>query len=288
MTKLTNRMGVLAGATCLAAAGQAGGYLSFEVASLKPSTAGAMDSRTVSGGPGTSSPGQITYTNQPLRQILMNAYGVKADQISGPGWLETERFDISAKVAAGTTNEQANVMMQNLLVDRFHLFLHCEPKEMDAYALTLGRTGAKLAPAATATSPAEAGTPTLGRAGKDGWPALPPGQPGIAATNQNGHVRLRARESPLSDFTRLMASQLGTRVVDQTGLTGKYDFELEFSTEGLVGRLGQALPPPTEAEAQDLPTIFGAVQRLGLKLQKTKAPVEILVIDRIEKVPGEN
>src|SRR5580658_7705186 len=126
----------LAAATATFAAAQT---LSFEVASVKPSPPspdGAIRVM-VRGGPGTSDPGQITYRGRSLKDLISSAYGVKSFQVSGPGWLDTERYDIAAKIPEGTTKEQFNVMMQNLLAERFKLALRREKKEFPLYELTI-------------------------------------------------------------------------------------------------------------------------------------------------------
>ena len=103
----------------------------FEVASVKPAEPSAMGMIRVQmrGGPGTPDPGQLTYTNVSLKNVLTNAYGVKGYQINGPKWLDSERFDITAKIPKGATKEQFKLMLQNLLAERFKLTLHHETKE---------------------------------------------------------------------------------------------------------------------------------------------------------------
>ena len=96
------------------------------------------------GGPGSPDPGQITYSNVSLKQVLTNAYGIKSYQISGPKWLDSERFDIVAKIAMGSTKEQFQMMLQNLLAERFKLAVHHETKELPIYALVVGKGGPKL------------------------------------------------------------------------------------------------------------------------------------------------
>ena len=96
------------------------------------------------GGPGSPDPGQITYSNVSLKQVLTNAYGIKSYQVSGPKWLDSERFDIVAKIAMGATKEQFQMMLQNLLAERFKLAVHHETKELPIYALVVGKGGPKL------------------------------------------------------------------------------------------------------------------------------------------------
>ncbi len=95
------------------------------------------------GGPGTNDPGQTTFTNVPMKFLLTYAYDVKGFQVLGPAWLDSERFDVVAKVPKGATKEQVRMMMQSLLTERFHLALHHESKEMRLEELLVGREWAK-------------------------------------------------------------------------------------------------------------------------------------------------
>jgi hypothetical protein len=162
----------------------------FEVASVKPAApiTGNRIMVMMRGGPGTPDPGQITYTNVSLQNVLINAYGVKGFQISGPGWLDSERYDIVAKVPRGATKEQFMGMLQNLLAERFKLTLHREKKDLPMYALVVGKNGPKLKESVDGPAPKEGGpvdgpATTMGRVtmGKDGFPAMPPASGGRGA-----------------------------------------------------------------------------------------------------------
>jgi len=290
------------------AAAQSGGHpTQFEVASIKPAAPQDMHRMMVGmrGGPGTPDPGQVTYTNVALRNIIMNAYGVKSYQITGPGTLDSERFDVMAKVPKGATKDDLKVMLQNLLAERFQLKLHHDQKELPMYSLVVGKNGPKLKEAAPEDPNAkDDGPPALppgGRlpVGKDGAPVMPKGGRGMMMMITNGRLRLTANGQPISSLADMLSNQLGRPVVDQTGLTGKYDISLEFQPEeGMMmhGPMG-ALPPPSPGpgggdsapDAAAPPNLFTAVQeQLGLKLEPKKGPVDILVIDHIEKAPTEN
>src|SRR5580658_7158857 len=128
--------------------GQATQTLTFELASVKPSAPvppnGGVYFAPPRGGPGTADPGQITWTYATLRGLLMTAYDVKEYQVSGPPWLNTERYDILVKVTEGATKEQVSVMWQNLLAERFGVMLHHEPKEFQVEELVIAKGGHKL------------------------------------------------------------------------------------------------------------------------------------------------
>jgi uncharacterized protein (TIGR03435 family) len=271
----------------------------------------------MSGGPGTPDPGQLTYTNVSLKNILMNAYAVKGYQLSGPKWLDSERFDIVAKIPMGATKEQFRLMLQNLLAERFKLTLHHETKELPMYALVVGKGGAKLkesvdddaAASGAASSPppppgSDGAGPVRLRVGADGMPQLPPGmgKNGMMMMMTNGRLRAVGNRQPVAALTEMLGNQLGYPVVDATGLKANYDFTLDFAPDGLNGPMGMMSPPPPEhdggqggaaptASAPEIggPTIFTALQdQLGLKLEQRKGPVDLLVIDHLEKVPTEN
>ena len=277
----------------------------FEVASVKRSAPPSLGSGMRAGsrgGPGTSDPGQVTYNNVTLKNLLMTAYGVKIYQISGPGWLDTERYDIVAKMPPGATKEQFALMLQNLLASRFKMTLHHETKNLPLYELVVAKNGPKLKQSVddpNAPPPPPPGT--MPAMGKDGVPRVPPG--GAMMTGMNGSFRMGANKQSMSKLAEMLTNQVGSPVVDKTGLTGEYDYTLEFSPEGLPGGgmpagLGLVGPPPPGAGGPpaanaagdpNAPSLFTALQQqLGLKLEQKKGPLDLLVIDRAEKAPTEN
>jgi uncharacterized protein (TIGR03435 family) len=316
--------GLIVSASCAAFGQGAAESPTFEVASVKPAEPqpeGMMRVR-MSGGPGTPDPGQLTYTNVSLKNVLINAYDVNDYQISGPNWLDRERFDIVAKIPQGTTKEQFRLMLQSLLAERFKLALHHETKELPMYALVLGKGGSKLKEAVEedATTPQTAVPPPPPPPGRDeaapvrlkmdadGMPQLPSGmgRNGVIMMTIYGSGGLRTRMvckgQPVSALLATLSSQMGRPVVDATNLKGKYDITLDYAPDGLNGSRIMMPPPPPQhdggdgggppmASAPDAggPTIFTALQeQLGLKLEQRKGPVDLLVIDRVEKVPTEN
>lgn len=305
--------------------GQAGETkLEFEVASIKPWAPPSGGGRGgmmmgMRGGPGSPDPGQIHYSGLPLKFLLANAYDVRPYQVNGPAWLDMERFDIVAKVPPGATKEQVRVMLQNLLADRFGVKLHHDSKESSVYEMVVDKNGPKFKPT---TMPDEAGAPK---------PDGPPPAPGPPKLDKNGfpqldraglimmmnmgpngpRSRMVAKGQTLEQLAQMLGNQLNRPVVDKSGLTGKYDFTLEFAFEPGNGPMGLPMPPgpppggggavagpggpgpvtaPVDSQGGDSgPTIFTAVQeQLGLKLEARKAPLDMLVIDHIEKTPTEN
>ena len=286
----------------------------FDVVSVKvvnPATAAPA----ATGGPGTNDPGRIHYGRTTLLELLMRAYDVATDQVVGPSWIHAligaDTYAIDATMSASTTKEQFRLMLQNMLAQRFHLVVHHETQDFPGYDLVVANGGPKFKEAVPAPGPAA----TSGAAGKDGFPSLPPG-PQVSIVLLPGVQRVKYQERSMADFAYNLEFRIviGTssgydlaakrpRVMDRTGLTGKYDFILTFSCEGCIqGGLvpaGLAEPPapdapPTASATEPVgggaPRIFEAVEeQLGLKLVKVKdIPMDMIVIDRVDKVPTAN
>jgi uncharacterized protein (TIGR03435 family) len=252
----------------------------------------------MNGGPGSSDPGRIHYENVSLKILLTKAYGVQDYQISGPDWLNSEGFDIEAKLPDGATKEQLLVMLQNLLIERFKMSVHRDKKELPTYALLVAKNGPNLKPSAVDPAAPEPGPPT-GRMvmGKDGFPEMRAGGHGVMmAVTMGRGAKMAASQASMQELAERLAELLGRPVTDQTGLTGKYQFELYFSLEGLALSAppgARMAPPPGAVEApsdgESSLTLQTAVQeQLGLRLESRKAPLDIIVIDHIEKAPTEN
>lgn len=266
---------------------------SFEVASIKP--AAPMQSGRIMvgsrGGPGTGEPGQITFTNSSIADLIQSAYDVKSFQVTGPGWLETERFDVIAKVPAGATKAESRIMLQHLLADRFKLVLHRSTKESSLYALLVAKGGPKLKESATESDAEPAHEPGHVRGGMTMM--IAPG----------GRMRMVAAGTTIAKLVDALAMQLDRPIVDMTGLTGTYDITLEFAPDPAImqakmAAMGMPPPPPppdgagpaaSPADSGPLATIFTALpEQLGLRLEARKGPVELLVVDSVEKTPAEN
>ena len=277
--------------------------LRFDVASVRPGGVNPpyapIDAAgEIKGGPGTSDPTRMTFTWVLARRLLVTAFALPLDQISGSDWVmgQNARFDISANVRAGATKEQANEMLLNLLKERFHLTYHREKKDFDLYALVVAKGGPKLRKAAPADGPTPPPPGTIAAPApldRDGFPQLPAGRPGFQGRRENGVIRWTFRmKTPEQLATMLQTALSPSRIADKTGLTGTYDFHLEFSNAGLTGPMGRgaAAPPPGEAEQPDLaPNLFAALEKqLGLKLEKSKTQLDVIVIDHMDKQPTEN
>jgi uncharacterized protein (TIGR03435 family) len=287
--------------------------LQFEVASVKispPPVGGKLPALLgMRGGPGTADPGQLTLGYATMKSLLMQAFGVQAVRISGPAWLDKtdgDHYDIVTKVPSGASKEDAKTMLQNLLVERFGLAFHRETKDLAGYELVVGKNGPKLKESeiGTAPPPPPTGQPFKVETDRNGIPQLPTGRPGmVIGAGPGGRNVTAARQQSISQLASFLEHQLGKPVVDKTGLTGKYDYGFAFDATGLAGEFrppaasapsaqtaGAATAPPAfDASAPSAPSLFTAVQQeLGLRLDQKKVTIELLVVDRVEKVPSEN
>ena len=226
--------------------------------------------------------------------------------MSGPEWLDTERYSIVAKVPAGATKEQVLAMWQNLLASRFQLKLHRETKEIPIYEISVGKGTPKLTPTAKVdTPPPPPSGPVSITRGPDGCPVYPPGRSGTSFMMMPGRFQMCAHGVTLEGLANVLTSQLSRPVIDKSGLSGEFDFRLEFEPEvqtgfmaapvgGGIASAAQSGPPPEGSAPQGMnlepaPPIMTAFQKqLGLKLEAKKAPAEMLTIDKAEKVPTDN
>jgi uncharacterized protein (TIGR03435 family) len=203
--------------------------LTFEAASVRPSApvppTGGVYFGPARGGPGTPDPGQITWSYATMKAMLLTAYDAKNYQISGPAWLDSERYDVIAKVPAGATTEQVRVMWQNLLDERFGLTVHHESKEFQVEELVVARGGPKLKETSwDAATPLPPGPPQI----KNG-DVLSPGVVSTIFPGASVKAHTVAKAQPISQLTTMLSNQLGHPVLDKTGLTGRYDFSLDYT-----------------------------------------------------------
>lgn len=276
----------------------------FDAASVK------LAGPEVQQGPVTKDPGLFRAPRIPMVELLARAFDVNTDQIAGPSWLRDasqNNYTIIATMPPDTTKEQFQKMLQNLLVERFHLVFH---RETPGYQLVVDKGGPKLK-AVTPTEDANPDTPPDAQAirnarpGADGFPDLP-GPRTIGGMGPGGRQRTKYQERTMTEFVSNLGPLIGSsqgngaldgspqpRVVDKTGLTGKYTFILEYYSAGLAN-LQARQPPRADPDASDpdggLPNIFVAVQKqLGLRLDKAAAlPLEMIVVESVDKVPTAN
>ncbi|MGD0497351.1 MAG: TIGR03435 family protein [Bryobacteraceae bacterium] len=275
---------------------------SFEVASVKPTDPSHPSALRFSGGPGTDSPGQLTITNFPLYLLIVSAYNVHLPwTYVMPPSMPSGRYDIVAKIPPGTTQEEFHLMLQNLLIERFGLVVHKEMREMRTYDLLVAKDGPKIAayqPPPEGVEAARALGASLKAAAlpkdKDGWPIPPPGVVGVFNARVLPKTRTMFRGQPISGLVEYLEAPAERPVIDKTGLTGLYDFDVTFATpEVSAGASTDPASPERRQAGEDfksqwLAGMMAAAERLGLKVVSSKGPVEVVVFDRVNSKPTEN
>jgi uncharacterized protein (TIGR03435 family) len=272
---------------------------SFEAASVKKAEQGRPGPGPLRGGPGTSSPGQLSGISS-LKALLMRAYDVKGYQITGPAWMESERYEIAAKIPAGAESRQVALMLQSLLTERFQLAAHRETKVFPIYEMVVGKDGPKFKQslAADEATLLKQVLPKITQ-GRDGFPEIPAGSdvPRSYEVVVGGSdailFKLWARRETMQQLADRLSGQLNRAVVDRTQLKEQYDFTLAWSMENAGGGIPRTDYPPDEIEFHDTPvpsdpalSIFAAVQsQLGLRLEVGRGPLEMLIVDRVERTP---
>ena len=303
--KPTFQIAIIGAALLAAAYGQtpgARGKIEFDAASVRVSEAKGgfhFSTGTGSGGPGTNDPGMFRCSNCTLATLIVKAFDLQPYQFPGRTALADNSFDVVTKIPAGTSPEEFQAMLQNLLKDRFGLAFHFTTKNMRGYTLVLGAKGSKLKESGDDARPASADSYRPGQTGDHN-------HTGVIAFN--GSATFRRDHQTTADLAQLLSDQLSVPVEDQTGLHGKYDIALSWSGDvshsgnhadggwGGAGHAdhggGSAAPGGTAGRSGDAsgPTLFEAVQsQLGLKLvQSDRAAARVFVVDRVQPLPTEN
>lgn len=237
-------------------------------------------------------PGRLT-ASAPLRVLMEAAYHVQPFQIvGGPEWVQWDGYAVDAKASGNPERPQMMLMLQSLLQDRFQL------RNPSRVAGNAGlRPGAlprraRLPPPRDGSCVEETEVP--GSLADPGARMQPPRQGptsaprcgGLDVPLEAGGARMRGGKVPMAEFVRVLSLVLGRTVTDQTGFSGVFDINLDFLPDDTT--TGLPPPPPGAIPAETAsPSIFTAIQKLGLRLESTKGPVEVLVIDHVEK-PSEN
>jgi uncharacterized protein (TIGR03435 family) len=217
---------------------------SFEVASVRPNRSGSLNTQI-----SLLDGGRLSIRNASLKTLIRNAYALQAFQFDGgPAWLDTDMYDIEAKTGRPEKISEAELpaLLQSLMADRFHLKVHWESREATVYALQIDKGGLKMK--------ASSGDET---------PAVDTGR-GV------NRMHIKGVAQPLTVLTQNLANRLGRVVTDQTGLSGKYDFSIEWD-------------PQSDAESAG-PSLFTVLkEQLGLRLETQKGHMDVLVVDSAEK-----
>ena len=224
--------------------------LAFDAVSVKPNKSGSGSSHS------SDHEGVLTATNVSLKSFIMRAYGVREYQVEGPDWLADEHFDVAAKPPSKVTDEQFAQMLQTMLAERFKLTVHRGNKVLPAYALVVAKGGVKM----TAVE-----------------------DDGNHGTNSTRNKLTATRCSP-DRLAQFLTRQMDRPVVDGTGLKAVYNFTLNWTPEDAV----PAKAEQAKGDEQYPPLLTALQEQLGLKLEPKKVPIEVLVIDHVERVPTEN
>ena len=242
---------------------------SFDVASVKVNTSGAAVSRISA----PEKTGRFDATNAPLRVLILSAYRIAGFQLTGgPSWIDSLRVDIAARTAARATRDEIERMLRVLLAERFRLVVRRDTREMPVYALTVAREDKRLGPRLRATTADCAAAAT-------GAP-VPPATPGqLLCNTRMTPTSINAGSMSMTRLAATLTGIVGRRVTDDTQLSGTYDLQLAFTPE--LPPPAAAVPPSADADA---PSIFTALQeQLGLRLTATRGPVDVLVIESVDR-----
>lgn len=251
---------------CLAQA--PAGAPAFEVASVKVSQLNGM------GGEGgrkanlTAEPGSLNIRNLTFRSCVSWAYHLKDYQVTGPGWIENERYDIVAKAGTPAKEDDLRKMLQTLLAERFKLACHRETRELPVYILSVDKGGLKMKPS-------------------EG-----PGESSFQPVKGPNRLAVTVSHTSVSQFADLLASGplQGQPVLDETALDGSYDFSIDLGRylDLSQGHEGDGVKSPMDRSTVENAVILALREQLGLRVESKKRPIDMIVVDHAEKVPTEN
>ena len=295
--------------------------LAFEVATIKlarPLQEQAMSGKVHVGV--NIDAGRVDIGAMSVADLITIAYKVKPHQISGPDWLNIDRFDIVAKIPDGVDKEKVPEMMQALLADRFKLTFHREDKDHQIYALVVGKNGPKLKESPPDPEPPKEGdTPPKEEKGvmiiNNGNDSMRIKQSGntttvnsgangtTRVTMEDGHMKMELSKMSMEGLAAVISRFVDKPVMDMTELKGNYQMTIQLTMEDMMNAAraqgmqipgaspGGAASSSRPADAASDPSgssIFSTVQQMGLKLEARKAPIETIIIDHVEKAPTEN
>lgn len=239
---------------------------------------------------------QVRFNSLALRDLLRMAYRVKTYQVEGPEWLVTERYDIAAKLPDGAKREQVPDMLQNLLKERFQITSHLAKKEFPVLGLVVGKNGLKVKPAAPdpESDAANASSTNINASGSAAgvFVSFGPGAYYKYADN-----KFEFKHLTMAQIADSLARYEQDPVLDMTDSPGYYDFVLPLSQDDYQGMLiraaisaGYSLPPQVQhlAEMSNGDSLGAALESVGLKLERRRAPLDVVVVDKANKVPTSN
>jgi uncharacterized protein (TIGR03435 family) len=289
------RAGMICGVVCyllplVVVAGQT--RPEFEVASIRPSS-----EQTASVDVGVHISGsQVRITGMSLKDYIRIACRVSASQVTGPDWIAQERFDVAAKLSDGASAGQVPEMLQALLADRFQLKFHREAKELPVYALAVTKSGSKLQESAVSAGTAADG-PTALNIAASGSTAGVNIDLGGGSFFSLANNRLEIRRMTMPAFASTLTRFFDRTVVDRTALKGTYDLTLDLAPEDYTAMLIRSalntgvVLSPRALRALDLASgdpLSNPLQKFGLAFESGKTPLDVIVVDSMQKTPAEN
>ena len=264
----------------------------FEVASIRPSS--ELPAQVDVGVHVSGS--QVRITGMSLRDYIRIAYRVSTRQVVGPEWMAEQRFDIAAKLPEGASADQVPEMLQALLADRFQLKFHRDAQELPVYALAIAKGGPKLQESAASPDTA-ADRPTTVNVEASGSTAGINIDLGGGSFLSLANNRLEIRKMTMATLADMLTRFVDRTVVDTTALKGSYDLTLDLAPEDYTAMLirsalnaGVVLSPRAQ-RALDFASndpLSNPLQKYGLALESRKAPLDVIVVDSMQKTPTEN
>jgi uncharacterized protein (TIGR03435 family) len=267
----------------------------FEVASIRPSINAPRQAVAAAG---RTDGAQFRIAGLTIRDYISMGYAVKLNQISGPDWITTDRFDIAATLPEGSRPDQVPSMMQALLEDRFELKTHREKKEFPVYALRVSSSGLKMTEVLSdpGVEQTDAKTPqTFTRQGSGRGISLDLGQ---GSSFNFANNKFEAKKLTMASLASMLERFLDRPVMDLTGMNGSYDVAFDLSPEDYRVMLiraataaGLVMSPDSLRILDESPvpaSLFEGLAKFGLNLQAHRAPLDVLVVDNIRKTPTEN
>lgn len=238
-----------------------------------------------------------------LFDLTTLAYQIKPHQLSAPGWMATERYDIQARLPEGRRRADVPAMLQTLLAERFGMKIHRETRDFDVYALVVTKGGPNMIttsvepttassaePLRAGVAVANGGSMSASVGGGGNWRVTP---------DAHGNLHVETTNMTMAMFANFINRYCDRPVVEATGLTGRYDAALDISGEEMreaARAHGAVIPPPRAADAAPADaasdpggvSLISSLRRLGLRLETRKAPAEVIVVDQVQKQPTEN
>jgi uncharacterized protein (TIGR03435 family) len=271
------------------------GRVAFEVASIRPSV---NTTRQAVAAAGRTDGAQFRIAGLTVKDYISLAYGVKLNQISGPDWIRTDRFDIAATLPEGARQDQVPGMMRALLEDRFELKVHRAKKEFPVYGLRVAPGGLKMTEVPREPGEEQAGVQapqTFTRQGGGQGISVDLGQGSSFNFADN---KFAAKKVTMASLAGMLERFLDRLVVDSTDVQGSYDVSFDLSPEDYRAMLiraavaaGLVMPPDALRVADGSPvpaSLFEGLAKFGLKLEAQRAPLDVLVVDSARKTPTEN